>query len=86
MYAVTGTWVPGPDRETPRWELRGVVVLRGELWIVHSDGSTERLDAATNRWVRGPHKPLKRQSFAVAVFRGQLWVTGGMNERAEAFA
>ena len=44
------------------------VVLRGELQFVSNDGSTERLDAATNRWTGVETKTQK--NFAVAVFQG----------------
>ena len=78
---MTGPWMLGPDLTRFRVG-HCVFALDGELWVIDdNDGSTERLDAATNRWVRGPHMALTRideiRNFAVAVFRGQLWLVGG---------
>ena len=85
LDASTGTWIPGPEMGMYRViGNTGVVVLHGELWVVATELGipqfTERLDAATNRWVHVPHKDLTRSYFAVAVFRGQLWAVGGVSE------
>ena len=75
----SGTWVPGPDM---LWTspCSHVVVLHGELWVFGLL-STQRLDMATNRWIRCTHTtPNNRDCYVLAVFKGQLWAVGGIHD------
>ena len=58
--------------------------LHGELWVVGDGDSTnrqtERLDRVTNQWVRGPDMMEERSYFGLAVFQGQLWAVGGLDD------
>ena len=63
-------------------------MLHGELWVVDGGyrGRSERLDAITNQWVRGPDMDSYRSSFGLAVFNGQLWAVGGAGMDGDAIA
>ena len=75
------------DRHMGPWTRLGGV-LHGELWVVGGENSrrTERLDAVTNQWVRGPDMIEIRVCFCLAVFRGQLWAVGGFEGNGDSFS
>ena len=59
-------------------------LLHGELWIIYCFSTwTERLDAVTNQWVRGPDQLEVRSNFGLAVFQGQLWAVGGCDNEID---
>ena len=67
----------------------GLAVLHGELWALGgSDNSSnvhhscERLDEATNAWVRGPDMSTKRIRFGVAILNGESWAVGAWISRS----
>ena len=72
LNTVTGTWTSEPDMTKPLVIGIASPCSVGNCGSLGKNKQSERFDAVTNLWIRGPDMPTSRLGCNLAVFRGIL--------------